>query len=167
LTGIVRTIRKYGHDSMALHQVAEQKSKENDPKTTALDGMDSNEFDGEFDAVDDTAELYRLTGKPVECDVLVSAVPVCAPYQTLSQYTFRVKLTPGNLKRGKAARQCLEIFTKGKHGSQDQTKRQIDLIARITDSDWVNTLSGDVKIAAPGAAKIVKKNKTQKKHTEK
>jgi NFACT protein C-terminal domain len=41
------------------------------------------------DAIDDTGELSKLTGKPHPDDLLVFAVPVCAPYQTLSQYAYR------------------------------------------------------------------------------
>jgi len=75
----------------------------------AEDGiLEKNENDS--DAVDDTAELNKLTGKPVPEDLLLYAVPVCAPYQTLSQYKFRAKLTPGSQKRGKASKQCVEIF---------------------------------------------------------
>jgi hypothetical protein len=164
--GIIRAIRKYGHESMVLKQAAEEtkeKAEPCEPRPTEPEEHDPDQIDLELDAVDDTVELYRLTGKPVDGDVLVSAVPVCAPYQTLSQYAFRVKLTPGNLKRGKAAKQCLELFTKGKQTGNDHTKRQIDLIKQTMDSDWVNALSGDVKIAAPGVAKIGKKLKAQKK----
>jgi hypothetical protein len=142
-----------------------QKTEPSEPKPTEPEELDPDQIDVELDAVDDTAELYRLTGKPLDGDVLVSAVPVCAPYHTLSQYTFRVKLTPGNLKRGKAAKQCLDIFTKGKHVGNDLTKRQIYLIKQTTDSDWVNAMSGDVKIAASGVAKTGKKLKAQKKKT--
>jgi NFACT protein C-terminal domain len=151
---------------MVLKQASEEAkeiAEPSKPGTFEPEENDPDQIDTEFDAVDDTAELYRLTGKPVDGDVLVSAVPVCAPYHTLSQYTFRVKLTPGNLKRGKAAKQCLDLFTKGKQAGSDQVKRQIDLIKQTTDSDWVNAMSGDVKIAAPGVAKIGKNQKAQKK----
>ena len=63
------------------------------------------------DAVDDTTELNKLTGKPHPEDLLLSAVPVCAPYQTLSQYTYRVKLTPGNMKRGKVLKTMLRYLS--------------------------------------------------------
>merc|ERR1711966_590394 len=63
-------------------------------------------------AVDDTAELIKLTGKPTAEDVVLHAIPVCAPYSVLSQYKYRVKLTPGSVKRGKASKQAVELFLK-------------------------------------------------------
>jgi hypothetical protein len=46
-------------------------------------------------------ELDSLTGCPTATDVLLYAVPVCAPYQALQGFKYRVKLTPGNAKKGK------------------------------------------------------------------
>ena len=46
-------------------------------------------------------ELDSLTGCPTANDVLLYAVPVCAPYQALQGFKYRVKLTPGNAKKGK------------------------------------------------------------------
>ena len=46
-------------------------------------------------------ELDSLTGCPTPSDVLLYAVPVCAPYQALQGFKYRVKLTPGNAKKGK------------------------------------------------------------------
>eukprot|EP00978_Attheya_sp_CCMP212_P023484 scaffold72052_cov24-Attheya_sp.AAC.1 len=47
------------------------------------------------------------------------AVVVCAPYQTLAQYKYRVKLTPGNQKRGKASKQCIEMFLRGSNSNSN------------------------------------------------
>ncbi len=48
-----------------------------------------------------------VQGAPREDDVVVHALPVCAPYQVLAPYRHKVKLTPGPQKKGKAARQVL------------------------------------------------------------
>lgn len=50
-------------------------------------------------------ELDSLTGIPREGDVLLHALPVCAPYTVLQGYKFKVKLTPGTQRKGRAARQ--------------------------------------------------------------
>ena len=42
---------------------------------------------------------------PREDDVILYALPVCAPYAVLAAYRYKAKLTPGSQKRGKAARQ--------------------------------------------------------------
>lgn len=119
------------------------------------------------DAVDDTGELNKLTGKPQENDLIVAAVPVCAPYQTLSQYMYRVKLTPGSMKRGKASKQCLEILLKGGARKSENMKRQLDLIKQVAENDWVQSICGDVKISAPGASKAAQKSKAKGKKTKK
>jgi hypothetical protein len=126
--------------------------------------------DGDLDeeAVDDTAELFKLTGKPHPDDLLLFAVPVCAPYQTLSQYTYRVKLTPGNMKRGKSSKLCLELLLKSNpNKGAAGVDRQLDLIKKVGDNDWVQVICGDVKISTAGAAKSAKKHKTNNKNSKK
>lgn len=67
--------------------------------------------------------LDTITGKPVEEDNIIFALPVVAPYQVLhvvmaclyvfqvlSNYKYKVKLTPGTGKRGKAAKSAMELF---------------------------------------------------------
>lgn len=46
-------------------------------------------------------EIDQLTGCPFQDDVLLYAVPVCAPYSVLQKYKYKVKLTPGTTKKGK------------------------------------------------------------------
>ena len=46
---------------------------------------------------DETDMLDSLTGIPHDEDELLFVVPVCAPYSTLNNYKFKVKLTPGQL----------------------------------------------------------------------
>ena len=45
--------------------------------------------------------LNALVGAPMDGDVIVGAIPVCAPYSALSAYKFKAKLIPGTGKRGK------------------------------------------------------------------
>jgi NFACT protein RNA binding domain/NFACT protein C-terminal domain len=139
--------------------------KERDASKDADGDEDANDDDSESeDAIDDTTELNKLTGKPCTEDALLYAVPVCAPYQTLSQYTFRVKLTPGNLKRGKAVKECIDIITK-KELSKTITgfERYRDLIKRLGDNDWVQVMCADVKIVTAGSSKTAKSKGKGKK----
>lgn len=46
-------------------------------------------------------DLDYLTGNPLPSDILLYAVPVCAPYNALQTYKYRVKITPGTAKKGK------------------------------------------------------------------
>lgn len=171
LAGIIRTIRKYGHEGLETEVVKKpgqearrktkaekENEKESWKQTLAEEGVVDEDL--EDDAVDDTIELGKLTGKPHADDLILFAVPVCAPYQTLSQYTYRVKLTPGNQKRGKASKACIEIFLKDGQKTA-LSERSKELIKKVADTEWVHAISGDVKISAAGASKM--KNKANKK----
>ena len=173
LAGIIRTIRKYGHEGLQSEttkssQEAKRKTKaekesekESWKNTLAEEGLVDDDAEDD-DAVDDTIELGKLTGKPNADDLLLFAVPVCAPYQTLSQYAYRVKLAPGNMKRGKASKACLEIFLNDgqKTNLAERTK---EFIKKVTDTEWVHAMTGDVKISAAGARKVVQKQKGKSK----
>lgn len=191
LAGIIRTAQKYGHQglidttnnnakdgNMSKHRGRKTKQEKEAEKQSwreilSEDGaMDVNE-DGNDDAVDDTAEISKLTSKPLPEDVILHALPVCAPYSTLSQYKYRVKLVPGNMKRGKASKQCLEIFLQNQNAksgkgpdvqNSDMTinSRYVDLIKAINDNEWVQAICGDVKISSAGASKVMKKSKATK-----
>ena len=45
--------------------------------------------------------LDSVTPNPLPEDIIHFAIPVCAPYTALQKYKYKVKLTPGTLKRGK------------------------------------------------------------------
>ena len=175
LAGIIRTVRKYGHESINDTIGGDEDGKRKTKKekeaqesawkqTLAEEGVVDESVDE--DAIDDTVELGKLTGKPHPDDLILNAVPVCAPYQTLSQYAYRVKLTPGNLKRGKAAKQCVDMFLKDGQKSP-AIDRNRDLIKKVGDNEWVQAICADVKISAAGASKIVKKQKANNKSKKK
>jgi NFACT protein C-terminal domain len=190
LAGILRTIKKYGFENLETEVDPKANGKETDgakrktkeekqaesaewKETLAEEGVvdDDGVGDDEEGDIDDTTELNKLTGKPHPEDAFIYALPVCAPYQTLSQYTYRIKLTPGNVKRGKAAKQCVEMFLKGDMGGNaGDTKVQTaaagfcrDLIKKVGDNDWIQTLCPDVKISSAGASKATKKQKANTK----
>ena len=135
-----------------------RRKKEAWKETLAAEGIAADD-EGDDDLVDDIVEISKLTGAPVGEDSLLYAIPVCAPYQTLSKYKYRIKLTPGNLKRGKAAKQCIEMFLKGDGDKSPPAERNRELMKRVSDNDWVQVLCSDVKISAPGANKNAKQKK--------
>jgi hypothetical protein len=49
----------------------------------------------------DISEIDKLTGLPKPNDQLLFAVPMLAPYSTVQNYKYKVKVQPGTLKRGK------------------------------------------------------------------
>merc|ERR1711924_334559 len=57
-------------------------------------------------------QVRQLTGLPLEIDQMNFAIPVCAPYAAVMNYRFKVKVTPGNDKCGKAVKSTMQIFEK-------------------------------------------------------
>jgi hypothetical protein len=89
-------------------------------------------------------------GAPLEQDELLYAIPVVAPYSTLQNYKYRIKMIPGTTKRGKAAKAALEYFLREK----DATSREKDVIKAVKDQDFARNFPGKVKLS-----NIVRDNK--------
>ncbi|KAI4804857.1 hypothetical protein KUCAC02_026469 [Chaenocephalus aceratus] len=97
--------------------------------------------------------LTSLSGQPHPEDVLLFAVPVCAPYTALTNYKHKVKLTPGAQKKGKAARTAVLSFMK----ARDASTREKDLLRSVKDTDLSRNMPGKVKVSAPNLLAAKKK----------
>ncbi|KAJ0980565.1 hypothetical protein J5N97_008820 [Dioscorea zingiberensis] len=104
-------------------------------------------------------DLDYLTGNPLPNDILLYAVPVCGPYNALQTYKYRVKITPGTAKKGKAAKTAMNLFS---HMS-DVTNREKELMKACTDPELVAAIIGNAKITAPGLTQLKQKQKKGKK----
>ncbi|PZC71841.1 hypothetical protein B5X24_HaOG212373, partial [Helicoverpa armigera] len=93
----------------------------------------------------DTEMLCQLTGIPHTEDELLFAVPVVAPYSALNNYKYKVKLTPGASKRGKAAKTAVQVFLRDKAG----TPREKDLLKAVKEENIARNFPGKVKLSAP------------------
>ncbi|XP_015522227.1 nuclear export mediator factor NEMF homolog isoform X1 [Neodiprion lecontei] len=113
-----------------------------------------NEEDGEEDVgpAPEIDMLDQLTGKPIAEDELLFAVPIVAPYNTLINYKYKVKLTPGTGKRGKAAKTAVAMFLR----DRGTTPREKDLLKAVKDEVMARNLPGKVKISAPQMQKLKK-----------
>ncbi|NWY16535.1 NEMF factor, partial [Aphelocoma coerulescens] len=94
---------------------------------------------------DSEALLDSLTGQPHPEDILLFAVPICAPYTAMTNYKYKVKLTPGTQKKGKAAKIALHNFMQSKEASA----REKDLFRSVKDTDLSRNIPGKVKVSAP------------------
>ncbi|OEU20848.1 DUF814-domain-containing protein [Fragilariopsis cylindrus CCMP1102] len=151
-------IKSDGYDGKRKNKAEKTAEQESWKNTLSEEGIIEGNNEEE-DAVDDTAELDKLTGKPLGEDLILFAVPVCAPYQSLSKYAYRVKLTPGNMKRGKASKQCIDMFLR----ESAVPEHCRGLIKNVADNEWVQAICGDVKISAAGASKAIQKSKAKSK----
>ncbi|XP_041351637.1 nuclear export mediator factor Nemf-like [Gigantopelta aegis] len=127
----------------------------NDTKKTAKpEAVDSDDekTEGNAPQTDDTQMLDSLTGCPFVDDELLYAIPMCAPYSCLINFKYKVKLLPGNTKRGKAAKTAINMFLHEKSA----TSREKDLLRIMKDVDVSRNIPGKVKLAAPNLRKAKK-----------
>ncbi|KAL6847377.1 hypothetical protein ACP4OV_023230 [Aristida adscensionis] len=108
-------------------------------------------------------DLDYLTGNPLPNDILLYAVPVCAPYNALQTYKYRVKITPGTAKKGKAAKTAMSLFLH----TPDATNREKELMKACTDPELVAAIVGNAKITAPGLTQLKQKQKQKGKKSAK
>ncbi|TRY54189.1 hypothetical protein DNTS_030459 [Danionella cerebrum] len=140
--------------SIGVKEEPENRINENSVKSKEVE-EDDNEDAAEAemkesedqDAATEEAEhlLDSLTGLPHPEDLLMFAVPMCAPYTALVNYKFKVKVTPGSQKKGKAARTAVLSFMKAK----DASAREKDLFRSVKDTDLSRNMPGKVKLSAP------------------
>ncbi|XP_064515756.1 ribosome quality control complex subunit NEMF isoform X1 [Pseudopipra pipra] len=120
-----------------LHEAQDPALEEQDEK---------EEQDQDQPGVEDgEALLDSLTGQPHPEDILLFAVPICAPYTAMTNYKYKVKLTPGTQKKGKAAKIALHNFMQSKEASA----REKDLFRSVKDTDLSRNIPGKVKVSAP------------------
>lgn len=154
LVSIMRTVRKEMEQrSSKLPVNVKQIDQPADP-------ADSFEFDdgaGE-DGGYNAEEVDLFTDQPSTQDKLLYALPVCAPYVSMQRFKFKVKLTPGSLKKGKAAKQAMELLPRVKEGTDLERK----LIKNVADNEVLAAIVGDVKLAAPGLHQQQIKHKKQR-----
>ncbi|CAN8253544.1 unnamed protein product [Cochlearia groenlandica] len=108
-------------------------------------------------------DVDYLTGNPLAMDILLYAVPVCGPYNALQSYKYRVKAIPGSMKKGKAAKTAMNLFTHMSEG----TVREKELMKACTDPELMAALVGNVKITAAGLTQLKQKQKKGKKSSSK
>ncbi|KAK9139129.1 hypothetical protein Scep_008810 [Stephania cephalantha] len=104
-------------------------------------------------------DVDYLTGTPLPNDILLYAVPVCGPYNALQNYKYRVKITPGTAKKGKAAKTAINLFSH----LPEATSREKELVKACTDPELVAAIIGNVKITAAGLTQLKQKQKKGKK----
>ncbi|XP_060736279.1 ribosome quality control complex subunit NEMF-like [Tachysurus vachellii] len=122
--------------------------------STEQDDKDADDVDQENPGAEENENfLDSLTGQPHPDDVLLFAVPVCAPYTALSNYKHKVKLTPGTQKKGKAARTAVFSFMHAK----ETIAREKDLFRSVKDTDLSRNMPGKVKVSAPNLLAAKKK----------
>jgi hypothetical protein len=120
----------------------------------AVDELHDDKEEQDTDQQGNEENLFdSLTGQPHPEDVLLFAIPICAPYTTMTNYKYKVKLTPGVQKKGKAAKTALNSFMH----SKEATAREKDLFRSVKDTDLSRNIPGKVKVSAPNLLNVKRK----------
>ncbi|KAL2789970.1 nuclear export mediator factor NEMF isoform 1 [Daubentonia madagascariensis] len=120
----------------------------------AVDDPHDDKEEQDLDQQGNEENLFdSLTGQPHSEDILLFAIPICAPYTTMTNYKYKVKLTPGVQKKGKAAKTALNSFMH----SKEATAREKDLFRSVKDTDLSRNIPGKVKVSAPNLLNVKRK----------
>ncbi|KAF2213614.1 hypothetical protein CERZMDRAFT_120835 [Cercospora zeae-maydis SCOH1-5] len=141
---------KAADERRAAEAVTDAKKKETEEEARArrkaqhqraqLKGLEAEEMrklnldEGEDDAgveVETAGLLETLVGQPLAGDELLEAIPTVAPWAALARYKYKVKMQPGQQKKGKATR---EILTKWLRDAADE--RKLDRSSKDTERIW-------------------------------
>jgi len=96
------------------------------------------------------AKIDRLVCNPVAEDDVAFAVPIVAPYVALQSARYKVKLTPGTQKKGKAAKHASDVLLRAPSGAR-AAGVEMDRATREADKALDERLKARMR-AAEGAA---------------
>lgn len=97
--------------------------------------------------------LSALTGRPQSTDVLLYAMTICAPYDALGDYKYKIKITPGTFKKGKSSKLAINAFLH----QPEATERERELIRSIPENELSMTMISNAKLQMPGLLAANKK----------
>jgi predicted ribosome quality control (RQC) complex YloA/Tae2 family protein len=97
-----------------------------------------------------TTPLDAFVPDPYDDDVLLDAIPVCAPWGAMGRFKYRAKMTPGAQKRGKAVRDVWSGWLAEKSRMKGKEK---ELVAGWREQEVVACVCvGKVKVLSGGAS---------------
>ncbi|KAF4746046.1 hypothetical protein FOZ63_015617, partial [Perkinsus olseni] len=122
-------------------------------------------------------------------DEVLGAIMVCAPYQAMTQIPIKVKFTPGQMKRGKAAQLGFKLLqsqvegelrtaraaaAKASEGEDAEPpaatidRHALDLLRLVPVEEASDAIGvSNVKLAASGVQRLQQKSKKEKKQLAK
>ncbi|CAD5234023.1 unnamed protein product [Bursaphelenchus xylophilus] len=126
----------------------EQKEEENEEKEEKKEEQEEEEEEpDQLEGLDqEEAVLKSLCPHPRADDGILFVVAVCAPYSAMQKFKYKVKITPGTGKRGRAVKTALELFQKDKTATQAERNLVKSL---VSDPSVVQSLPGKVRVSAP------------------
>ncbi|KAJ4386806.1 hypothetical protein N0V93_009704 [Gnomoniopsis smithogilvyi] len=123
-------------------------------------------LDEGLEVLDDEEEasatpLDALVGWPFVGDEIMEIIPMCAPWAAMGKLKYKVKIQPGNTKKGKAIKEILERWkiAAGGKGNVDETvrdrermwPREVELIKAVKPEEAHNVVPvGKVTVVMSG-----------------
>ncbi|KIH43874.1 hypothetical protein ANCDUO_26114, partial [Ancylostoma duodenale] len=109
---------------------------------------DDDDREAKVTSTDEGTEglMSELLSNPEPDDVLLYAVPMVGPYQVFQNFKFKVKLTPGSSKKGKAGKMAVDLFLRMK--DIGQCERELIRALAVEDKSWTNIPTG-CRVSAP------------------
>ena len=105
--------------------------------------------------------MATLLPNPVDNDLIAGEIPedgaevgphvlqyplaMCGPWSAFSKFKYKVKLVPGDLKKGKAARAAVHMFLEQSKTAPGQT----ELLKAMSDQDLIPPILGHVAVLSP------------------
>ncbi|CRK19325.1 hypothetical protein BN1723_002538 [Verticillium longisporum] len=111
----------------------------------------------EADEAEKATALDGLVGTPLVGDEIVEAIPVCAPWNALGRFKYKVKFQPGPVKKGKAVKEVLErwklvatkkgVVDERAQDSERMWPREVELIKAFKPEEVINSVPvGKLKV---------------------
>lgn len=117
----------------------ENKPEEND------ENIKGEEYAKQINSIEQYhVNLAGLLPSPNKTDKIIDCVPLFAPWGALNKFTYKVKLQPGNLKKGKTVSDIIEVFKKHSKELQKEEADWYDnnnLIELINQQDFMMSLT--------------------------
>ncbi|KOB86945.1 hypothetical protein PFDG_02595 [Plasmodium falciparum Dd2] len=131
----------------------EMQNKDKAPKEVITNYEKINEDDREIKL----NEIHKLTNSPNEGDNLSFAIPMCAPYSAIQTHKYKIKLVPGNTKKGKVADSCISYFLKNATNEKEK-----ELIKNISMDELGNCIIANCTPDLKELKELSKNNFVQK-----
>ncbi|ETN82641.1 hypothetical protein NECAME_01926 [Necator americanus] len=90
--------------------------------------------------------ITQLISNPDSDDIIIYAVPMVGPYQVFQNFKYKVKLTPGSTKKGKAGKAAIDLFLRMKN--TEVREREFIRAIASDDKTWANIPTG-CRVSAP------------------
>ncbi len=91
-----------------------------------------------LDEEDMATQLDSFVPDPNSEDVLVSAIPFCGPWNATYRFKYRVKLLPGNTKKGRAVKEAMAYFqSPSSHKTEPLLPSELELLKGLKDTELV------------------------------